>query len=535
MRQQPASAFLIKNIVQVFCNRTELLPADDTIEEHNNRRQKESELLELDKTSPEGLFKGCFTAPLKSLVRDEQDGVIRCAACGYEWEGAPYCEQCRMSFNGDEESFDIPAYSDSASSSSGSSDAPVRMVGHMVNSRQLREGFGIESDPDSDEIGSLNEFIEYDETPRRDEGDIDTWPRTMYPTSSTDGLSESGSELRRPHRPAIRLYHRRYDPTANGSHTSSTPSDRSPPSHVSIDSEENESGTEEEDSHAQGTWSPVQEDLLRNNGIHRSSNGQHAWEEEGEEEDVGSVSLDRYTDDEGSLDRAHNRSRRVSDDISVSLDHHANERGSHARAIRLSSDSNEEESEEDTPLSPTTRRSRLLRRVIGRRRVASNEEGGSERSDEELEIPTRRRRLGQRRASSPLHVVDDTTPEQSEVEGHDLGRARDFRVMEAEESNADTYNDSDDSIVAPPRRRRDRARSELRTISSLAWRHAATEHLNHLQSIRQSHPTHPSETVHIRRGITSYLRNYTGAHDMYNFDFFVNTLHRAADEVPRPA
>ncbi|KAF7958520.1 hypothetical protein EAE96_002063 [Botrytis aclada] len=99
VKQIPAPAFLIKNMVEIFIQRGQLMPGDETIEQHKVRNAEETEMVEKDKNGPEGLFKGTFPLRHGELWHDEADGILRCPSCGHEHEGGPTCGQCGAEFD----------------------------------------------------------------------------------------------------------------------------------------------------------------------------------------------------------------------------------------------------------------------------------------------------------------------------------------------------------------------------------------------------------------------------------------------------
>ncbi|KAI9757112.1 MAG: hypothetical protein M4579_003590 [Chaenotheca gracillima] len=102
--QQPAPAYLIKDIVNVLVNRPELIPDGETVDEHRKWRQEALELVERDKATSSGpnlgLFNGCFalnrTRP--RAILDEEDGVTRCPSCQHELEHNR-CYRCALLFD----------------------------------------------------------------------------------------------------------------------------------------------------------------------------------------------------------------------------------------------------------------------------------------------------------------------------------------------------------------------------------------------------------------------------------------------------
>lgn len=82
---------------QVFTKRRELMPADESIEQHGERRAEEIATVDTDRRTPQGLFKGLFNNPRAGLIRDDADGgIMRCPGCGHEHEGGPACNVCGL-------------------------------------------------------------------------------------------------------------------------------------------------------------------------------------------------------------------------------------------------------------------------------------------------------------------------------------------------------------------------------------------------------------------------------------------------------
>lgn len=80
-------------MVEVFIQRTELMPSDESAEQHDKRRKEEIAAMEKDRDGSHGLFKGTFPER-GELWLDEADGVFRCRSCGNEHEGGPVCQVC---------------------------------------------------------------------------------------------------------------------------------------------------------------------------------------------------------------------------------------------------------------------------------------------------------------------------------------------------------------------------------------------------------------------------------------------------------
>ncbi len=84
-------------MTQIFAGRAELMPAGETTEQHENWQKEEADLVEEDRSSPRGLFKGHFSLGGRRAwgpyIRDNQDGVNRCPRCAWELEGGS-CGSC---------------------------------------------------------------------------------------------------------------------------------------------------------------------------------------------------------------------------------------------------------------------------------------------------------------------------------------------------------------------------------------------------------------------------------------------------------
>lgn len=94
----PSPNYLLRDLVHMFIGRVELLPEDETFEEHQQAKEEEAALLAADRAGP-GLFKGAFLRrghPFLHLGRgvpDEGDNVVRCPECHWELEHGE-CLQC---------------------------------------------------------------------------------------------------------------------------------------------------------------------------------------------------------------------------------------------------------------------------------------------------------------------------------------------------------------------------------------------------------------------------------------------------------
>ena len=101
----PAPSFVVKQMVTILMARGEILPSDETIEQHKERAREETESVEKDRRDILGLFKGTFTPEKKSIIYDEADGVTRCPHCMMEYEGGTMCGGCGQAIDPDDEHY----------------------------------------------------------------------------------------------------------------------------------------------------------------------------------------------------------------------------------------------------------------------------------------------------------------------------------------------------------------------------------------------------------------------------------------------
>lgn len=97
----------VKQMVEIFTKRTELMPADESVEQHKAKRAEEIADVEKDRNGPDslGLFKGTFPERGGQLLYDEADGVLRCPSCHHEHEGGPSCQNCGARIDDDRDGF----------------------------------------------------------------------------------------------------------------------------------------------------------------------------------------------------------------------------------------------------------------------------------------------------------------------------------------------------------------------------------------------------------------------------------------------
>ncbi|KAI1622858.1 hypothetical protein EDD37DRAFT_633169 [Exophiala viscosa] len=96
---QPSPNYLLRDLVHMFINRAELLPEDETVQEHQQAKEDEAVMLAADRTGA-GLFKGAFVRAHRPLllhwgqgILDQEDNVLRCPECHWELEDGE-CLQC---------------------------------------------------------------------------------------------------------------------------------------------------------------------------------------------------------------------------------------------------------------------------------------------------------------------------------------------------------------------------------------------------------------------------------------------------------
>ncbi|KAJ5931602.1 hypothetical protein N7516_006091 [Penicillium verrucosum] len=111
VKTQPAPAYLVRAVVQMFTGRAELLDKGETTTEHTKNQRDEAKKLDQDKANNHptqgGLFGGLFKPkdpPPKPII-DRHDGVVRCPVCSWELEGDS-CAGCGYRYRPDSEETD---------------------------------------------------------------------------------------------------------------------------------------------------------------------------------------------------------------------------------------------------------------------------------------------------------------------------------------------------------------------------------------------------------------------------------------------
>ncbi|KAJ5149842.1 hypothetical protein N7448_001420 [Penicillium atrosanguineum] len=112
VKTQPAPAYLVRAVVQMFTSRAELLDKGETTAEHSKNQQEEAGRLDTDKANADphrgGLFGGLFKPKGPSLkpVVDVDDGVTRCPCCSWELEDGEECHNCNWRYHPEDEMTD---------------------------------------------------------------------------------------------------------------------------------------------------------------------------------------------------------------------------------------------------------------------------------------------------------------------------------------------------------------------------------------------------------------------------------------------
>ncbi|CAG8065037.1 unnamed protein product [Penicillium olsonii] len=112
VKTQPAPAYLIRTMVQMFTGRAELVDKGESTKEHAKNQKEEADRLDQDKANNHptrgGLFGGLFRpkAAVPQPVIDVDDGVVRCPHCAWELEEGDTCAGCGYVYQPDENESD---------------------------------------------------------------------------------------------------------------------------------------------------------------------------------------------------------------------------------------------------------------------------------------------------------------------------------------------------------------------------------------------------------------------------------------------
>lgn len=133
--------------MEIFINRAELLPPDETAEQHRKNIEEERMAIEIDRTTAEGLFKGVFK-PLNRVHRQwvEEDQLFVCSGCHHEHvDGDRRCSNCQVLFD----DYDSEDYGDVDS-----------MDGNEALYDMEVDGLDTDEDDHDDEADSLFNFAQ---------------------------------------------------------------------------------------------------------------------------------------------------------------------------------------------------------------------------------------------------------------------------------------------------------------------------------------------------------------------------------------
>ena len=105
IRVEPCPNYTLRDLVHMFLNRAELIPEEESIEEHELGKAEEARVLAADR-SGRGLFQGIFARPrvpfgnrpphlpiAEHPIWDEEDHIERCPSCTHELEDG-LCNHC---------------------------------------------------------------------------------------------------------------------------------------------------------------------------------------------------------------------------------------------------------------------------------------------------------------------------------------------------------------------------------------------------------------------------------------------------------
>jgi hypothetical protein len=167
----------------MFISRIELLPEDETTDEHDDAKRAEALQIDTDRgPGGEGLFKGAFRSrPLQNggrAIRDHEDGVVRCPICYWELEERE-CLHC--GYNESDDSYGNSDDDDESDDSDGTRALPSPSI---ISLNSELDG---DLDPDDhdleDEYDEDNGFVHPERRPN-----ITHPPRPDIPAVYRDGL-----------------------------------------------------------------------------------------------------------------------------------------------------------------------------------------------------------------------------------------------------------------------------------------------------------------------------------------------------------
>lgn len=213
VRVLPAPNYLLRDLTHLFVGRMELLPEDETVEEHARDKEEEANILMNDRKG-NGLFQGIFKSlPHPFLpgipvppppIRDEEDDVMRCPVCTYEVADG-VCTGCGLSYHDSDVDLDLSDLDDDISTDSDNLtvEEGVRPLPRFsrFHGPELDED-GSEDNEDGWDGSEPNHYDENDDfidNENEDDaddmdggGDYDTYP-TDAATPYSDGNSQAGT------------------------------------------------------------------------------------------------------------------------------------------------------------------------------------------------------------------------------------------------------------------------------------------------------------------------------------------------------
>ncbi|CZT17893.1 uncharacterized protein RCC_03730 [Ramularia collo-cygni] len=158
-KQEPTPAFIIKEMVLIFVNRTQLLADGETSEEHHQLAREEADIVAKDRADTDerqgGLFKGTFSrasARPVTAVHDTSDHVDRCPNCLHEVEDG-WCLTCHVRVRSSDSDSD-----DTDSSDMSGEDHIGLDVHHHITISDISSDDG----SDSEDAEDLSGFVEND-------------------------------------------------------------------------------------------------------------------------------------------------------------------------------------------------------------------------------------------------------------------------------------------------------------------------------------------------------------------------------------
>lgn len=196
VRVQPAPNYILRDLTHMFIGRAELLPEDESVQEHDKDKQEAAAQLTKDREGA-GLFQGVFNqilpTHLRGPIRDLEDGVDRCPMCNWELDHG-VCAGCGLDMNeSDYESEDT--------------EISIREIDIDRPPQGMFYGVGSDSDDDSSEdesnLSGPNEYDHHDDfLDNENEDDVDD-------LDDMEGMVDQEDFYPQRHRASVRRRHRR--------------------------------------------------------------------------------------------------------------------------------------------------------------------------------------------------------------------------------------------------------------------------------------------------------------------------------------